>query len=125
MDEQRGDVQHEAPAGEVPTPQPQVRVIPPDMSEAPFFYSNMVQVATSPYDFTLHFSWFAPPLVTEPPAEDIQVTARPMASVTIPVTLMGSFLQVLQDQFENWQNRVRQSLPSESSSAQEEVERSQ
>jgi hypothetical protein len=94
------------------------------MAGAPTFYSNMVQIATSPYDFTLHFSWFSTPVFEEPPDEDIRITARPVATVTIPVALMGNLIQVLQTQFANYQALLRQSIAisAEPSSTQEEAE---
>jgi hypothetical protein len=114
MDERQMDEQREAPAREVPTSQ--VKVVPPiDMGDAPVFYANLIQVATSPHDFTLHFNWFASPLLREPlpPGEQIEITARPVASITIPVTIMNSFIRVLQDQFANYQALLRQTIPDE------------
>jgi hypothetical protein len=125
MDERQMGEQREAVADEAPVPSQQVRVqAPTDMAGAPTFYSNMIQVATSPYDFTLHFSWFSTPILEEPPDEDIKITARPVATVTIPVALMGNLIQVLQTQFANYQALLRRSisLQAEPSSAQEEVE---
>jgi Protein of unknown function (DUF3467) len=125
MDERQLGEQREAVANEAPVPSHQVRVqAPTDMAGAPTFYSNMIQVATSPYDFTLHFSWFSTPIFEEPPGEDIKVTARPVATVTIPVALMGNLIEVLQTQFANYQALLRRSiaLQEEPSTAQEEVE---
>jgi hypothetical protein len=123
VDEQRVDEQREASVGEVPAPQLHVRVqAPTDMAGAPTFYANMVQVATGPYDFTLHFSWFSTPVLEEPPppGEDVTVIARPVASVTIPTHIMGSLIQVLQGQFANWQSFVGQSMRDETPAAQQE-----
>jgi hypothetical protein len=125
-DEQREAPTDEAPTGEAPLPSLQVRVqAPTDMAGAPTFYANMIQIATSPYDFTLHFSWFSTPVFEEPPDEDIKITARPVATVTIPVTLMGNLIQVLQTQLANYQSLLRQSIAiqAEPSATQEEVER--
>ena len=108
MDERQLDEQREAPADEAPVPSHQVRVqAPTDMAGAPTFYSNMVQIATSPYDFTLHFSRFSTPVLEEQPDEDIKITAQPVATVTIPVALMGNLIQVLQSQFTNYQALLR------------------
>ena len=123
MDERQLDEQREAPADQAPLPSHQVRVqAPTDMAGAPTFYSNMIQVATSPYDFTLHFSWFATPVFEEPPDEDIKITAKPVATVTIPVAIMGNLIQVLQAQFANYQALLRQSIArsAEPSAAQKE-----
>jgi hypothetical protein len=123
MDERQGEEQREAPAEEAPVPSRQIRVqAPTDMDGAPTFYANMVQIATSPYDFTLHFSWFSTPVFEEPPDEDIRITAQPVATVTIPVVLMGNLIQVLQAQFANYQTLLRQSVAAQQPPVQEEAE---
>jgi hypothetical protein len=84
----------------------------------------MVQVATSPYDFTLHFSWFSTPIIEAPPppGEDLQATAQPVATITIPTHIMEALIGALQVQFANWQSFVGRSMRDEPPVAREEAE---
>lgn len=95
-------------------------IAPTDMSEAPSYYANFVQVGMSPYEFTVHFSRMMLPLVSEPPAEmvTIDVNPQPIASISIPLNLVRAFMRALERQTESWERTFGQPLPTEPSSAQ-------
>jgi hypothetical protein len=109
----------ERPAGSL-----QVRIVAPtDMSGAPAYYSNFVQVGISPYEFTVHFSRISIPLISEPPTEPVafDVIPQPVASIAIPLSLVRGLIRALEGQAENWERTFRQPLPTtEPSSAQAE-----
>jgi hypothetical protein len=103
----------------------QVRIVAPtDMSQAPSYYSNFVQVGISPYEFALHFSRISMPIVSEPPAELVvfDVSPQPVVSMSIPLNLVRGLIRALEGQAENWERTFHQPLPTEPSSAQTEPE---
>jgi Protein of unknown function (DUF3467) len=119
MDDQaERDQQPDQPAGSI-----QVRIVAPtDMSGAPSYYANFVQVGISPYEFTVHFSRLSIPIVSQPPAEPVNfdVSPQPVASVSIPLNLVRGFIKALEGQVQNWETTFHQPLPAEPSSAETE-----
>ncbi len=108
--------QPDKPAGFI-----QIRLIAPsDMSEAPTYYANYAQVGFSPHEFTLHFSRYSIPIISEPPSEPLtlEVRPQPVASVSIPLNLVPGLIRALQGQVENWETTFHQAVPTEPSTAQ-------
>jgi hypothetical protein len=113
IEDQQSGQQPDKPVGLV-----QVRIVAPtDMAGAPSYYSNFVQVGMSPYEFTLHFSRVAMPLISEPPTEPLKldVIPQPVANISIPLNLVRGVIKALQGQVENWETTFDQSLPTEPS----------
>src|SRR6266545_7478850 len=101
----------------------QARIVAPtDMSGAPTYYANYAQVGFSPHEFTVHFSRYSIPIVSEPPSETLilEVRPQPVASISIPLNLVQGLIRALQGQIENWETIFHQALPTEPSSMQPE-----
>lgn len=101
---------------EAPQPSYQVRLVnPTDFSAAPSFYSNHVQVNLAPHEFELYFSRYTMPILMAPPTEptNIDVTPRPAANVTIPLSLVRGLIRALETTAQNWETTFGQSLPVE------------
>jgi hypothetical protein len=99
-----------------PAHEAQARLVPPTGMGGPqILYANFVQVSTSPHDFTLHFSWFTSPLMSEPPPPGsvIEITPRPLASISIPLTLVQGIITVLQSQVDAWEAAFQRPFPTE------------
>lgn len=101
----------------------QARIVAPtDMSKVPTYYANYAQVGFSPHEFTLNFSRYSMPIVSEPPSETLilEVHPQPIASVSIPLNLIQGLIRALQGQVENWETTFHQAVPAEPSSMQSE-----
>ncbi len=81
----------------------QARIVYPDTSEAnTLLYSNAVQINHSPWDFALHFAQLVVP--TNPSkGQSVEIKARPVAVINIPVTLVRGLIKALQTNIETYE----------------------
>jgi hypothetical protein len=92
------------PRTEVTEISTQVRVFAPaDYSQSPFLYANFVQGSHTPHDVTLHFADYMTIMPPEPPEGTVDIRARPLVSVALPVNLVRSVIAILEQQVENWE----------------------
>jgi|SRR5215218_63139 len=112
MDDQ-AEEREQRPTG--PARSIRARIVPTiDTSEVPSFYSNFIQVTTSPYEFTVYFSRLSVPVVTQQPEAAVaEIRPQPIAAVSIPLNLARGFLEALDQQIQNWEATFRQPLPAE------------
>jgi Protein of unknown function (DUF3467) len=82
-----------------------LRLVPDPKAVQPEpIYSNFVQGTFTAEDFTIHFSWYAVPAITEPPADgQIVADVKPVARVVVPLNLMKNLIAVLQRQVEGYE----------------------
>ena len=74
------------------------RIVHPELTdEDPVFYSNSVLVNHTPWDFTLHFGHLVTPGKAPTRGPEVEVTARRVATLTIPRSLMPALIRALQE----------------------------
>jgi hypothetical protein len=92
-------------------------VAPAEPGTTMALYSNFIQVTLAPHDFTFHLGWFTFPAFTEPPQPGptgtVPVHVRPLAKVSVPLTLVQGIIRVLQSQVEAWEAAFGQPFPEE------------
>jgi hypothetical protein len=81
-------------------------IVPGDNAEAPRVYANFCAVAHTPFDFTLSFCEVMP--LSEQDIKDAQqehvVRAPVRTRVVLPVQLVPSLIQALQEQLRTFQD---------------------
>jgi hypothetical protein len=98
--------------------------IPSDDGQVPVVYANNVGVTFSPHDMTLHFSWFAVPPTGEPPPAGtvVPATVRLVSKVSIPLTMVRAFADLLDGQADAWEASFGGKIPLVQSRAEQERE---
>ena len=77
----------------------ELRLVPADFSGAPLMYANFIQGTAAQHDMTLYLGWYStPPFGGEKPTEPVDIPVRPLASVTVPISLVPGLIRVLQAQ---------------------------
>ncbi len=70
------------------------KIVYPQLKEdEPVLYSNAIQVNHTPWDFALHFSQLVVPTSV---TADVEVKARSVAVINIPVTLVRGLITALE-----------------------------
>ena len=84
----------------------EVNLVPSDELLPNRLYANYVQVAQTPYDFSLKFCDATPISGGNNIEGKITHTIPIVAEITISFDLMPSFIKALQDQYEMYRNRI-------------------
>jgi hypothetical protein len=90
---------------EVPTTSVQFQLVPgQETPDGLHLYANHAAVTATPHDISIHLGAFAIPALTAPPASTVDVPVRPVALVTIPISIAEPLAQLLLTQLSAWES---------------------
>ena len=86
-----------------PSEGPAVKIVYPELGEDKPLYANAIHINHTPWDFALHFSQVIVP-TTPPTGRHVEITAKPVAVISIPVTLVRGLIKALETNLDIYEN---------------------